>query len=161
VIPGPGVIKQNPSLFWGIIASMWVGNAMLLILNLPLIGLWVRLLRVPYTVLFPIIVAFCCIGVFSMENSTLGIYQIAIAGIAGYVLMKLECEVPPFILGFVLGPMIEEHFRRAMLISNGDATVFFTRPLSAVLLAIAAVVLVLVTMPAISRKRDEVFVEGD
>ncbi|WEX08095.1 tripartite tricarboxylate transporter permease [Chelativorans sp. AA-79] len=161
VVPGPGVINNNPTLFWGIIASMWVGNAMLLMLNLPLIGLWVRLLQVPYNVLFPVIVAFCCIGTYSMTNSPFGIYQIALAGIIGYALTKLECEVPPFILGFVLGPMLEEHFRRAMLISHGDPTVFLTRPLSALLLATAAIVLIVVAFPAVSKKRNEVFVEED
>jgi len=161
VVPGPGVISNNPTLFWGIIASMWVGNAMLLMLNLPLVGLWVKLLQIPYSVLFPFIIAFCCIGVFSMNNSTFGIYQIAIAGLVGYLLTKLECEVPPFILGFVLGPMLEEHFRRAMLISNGDVTVFATRPLSAFLLVIAMIVLVVVTLPAVNKKREEVFIEED
>lgn len=161
VVPGPGVISNNPTLFWGIIASMWVGNAMLLVLNLPLVGLWVKLLQIPYSVLYPFIIAFCCIGVFSMNNSTFGLYQIAIAGLAGYLLLKLGCEIPPFILGFVLGPMLEEHFRRAMLISNGDATVFFTRPLSAFLLVVAALVLLAVAMPSINKKRNDVFVEGD
>lgn len=140
---------------------MWVGNAMLLVLNLPLVGLWVKLLQIPYSVLYPFIIAFCCIGVFSMNNSTFGLYQIAIAGLAGYLLLKLGCEIPPFILGFVLGPMLEEHFRRAMLISNGDATVFFTRPLSAFLLVVAALVLLAVAMPSINKKRNDVFVEGD
>src|SRR5690606_32724041 len=109
----------------------------------------------------PVIVAFCCIGVFSMTNATFGIYQIAIAGVVGYVLTKLDCEVPPFILGFVLGPMLEEHFRRAMLISHGDISVFVMRPLSAVLLVISVIVLVVVMVPAVTKKREEVFVEED
>ncbi|MBE7734258.1 tripartite tricarboxylate transporter permease [Devosia faecipullorum] len=159
VVPGPGVINNNPTLFWGLIVSMWVGNAMLLILNLPLVGLWIKLLQVPYTVLFPIIIAFCCIGVYSVNNSSFGVYQITIAGLLGYVLIKLECELAPLILGFILGPMIEEHFRRAMLISGGDASVFATRPVSAFLLVLAAVVLAIILLPAVTRKRNEVFVE--
>ncbi|MBS7699987.1 MULTISPECIES: tripartite tricarboxylate transporter permease [unclassified Chelatococcus] len=159
VVPGPGVINNNPALFWGLVVSMWVGNAMLLILNLPLVGLWVKLLQIPYTILFPIIVAFCCIGVYSVNNASFGVYQITAAGLLGYVLIKLECELAPFILGFILGPMIEENFRRAMLISGGDATVFFSRPVSAVLLLLAAIILVVVMVPAVTRKRDEVFIE--
>ena len=159
VVPGPGVINNNPTLFWGLVVSMWVGNAMLLVLNLPLVGLWVKLLQIPYSILFPVIVAFCCIGVYSVSNSAFGVYQIAVAGGLGYLLMKLDCELAPFILGFILGPMIEENFRRAMLISGGDATVFVTRPVSAGLLLAAAVVLFVVMLPAITRKRKEVFVE--
>ena len=159
VVPGPGVINNNPTLFWGLVVSMWVGNAMLLILNLPLVGLWIKLLQIPYTVLFPIIIAFCCIGVYSVNNSSFGVYQITAAGLLGYVLLKLECELAPFILGFILGPMIEENFRRAMLISGGDATVFISRPVSAILLALAAIILTIIMIPAITRKRDEVFIE--
>ena len=159
VVPGPGVINNNPTLFWGLVVSMWVGNAMLLILNLPLVGLWVKLLQIPYSVLFPVIVAFCCIGVYSVDNSSFGVYQITAAGLLGYLLLKLECELAPFILGFILGPMIEENFRRAMLISGGDATVFVTRPVSATLLGLAALVLIVIMLPAVTRKRNEVFVE--
>jgi len=159
VVPGPGVIQTNPSLFWGLIVSMWVGNAMLLVLNLPLIGLWVKLLQVPYAILFPVIIAFCCVGVYSVNNSSFAVYQIALAGVLGYVLLKLECELAPFLLGFILGPMLEENFRRAMLISGGDASVFVSRPVSAVLLAVAVLVLVAVTLPAIRNRREEVFVE--
>lgn len=159
VVPGPGVINNNPTLFWGLVVSMWVGNAMLLVLNLPLVGLWIKLLQVPYTVLFPIIIAFCCIGVYSVNNSAFGVYQITAAGLLGYLLIKLECELAPFILGFILGPMIEEHFRRAMLISGGDATVFATRPVSAFLLVLAVLVLAVILLPSVTRKRSEVFVE--
>ena len=159
VVPGPGVINNNPTLFWGLVVSMWVGNAMLLILNLPLVGLWVKLLQVPYSVLFPIIIAFCCIGVYSVNNSAFAVYQITLAGLLGYFLIKLECELAPFILGFILGPMIEENFRRAMLISGGDASVFATRPVSATLLVIAAIVLAVIMLPTVTRKRNEVFVE--
>jgi putative tricarboxylic transport membrane protein len=159
VVPGPGVINSNPTLFWGLVVSMWVGNAMLLVLNLPLVGLWVKLLQIPYSVLFPIIVAFCCIGVYSVNNSAFGIYQITAAGLLGYILLKLECELAPFILGFILGPMIEENFRRAMLISGGDAAVFVTRPVSAGLLVLAAVILIVIMLPIVTSKRNEVFAE--
>lgn len=159
ITPGPNIIVKNPDLFWGLVASMWVGNAMLVILNLPLIGLWVRLLQIPYTILFPAIVSFCCIGVYSLNNSEFGVYELTIAGLIGYLLVKLDCELAPFILGFILGPMLEENLRRAMVISGGDPTVFVSRPISAGLLAIAVVALVVVSLPAMSKKRDEVFVE--
>jgi putative tricarboxylic transport membrane protein len=159
VTPGPNVITGNPALFWGLIASMWIGNAMLIILNLPLIGLWVSLLRVPYKILFPAIIAFCCIGVYSVSNSTFGIYMVIGAGILGYFLVKLDCEWAPFVLGFVLGPMLEHQLRRSMLISGGDPSIFVTRPISAVLLLLALGLLVLVSLPAANRKRDEVFTE--
>jgi len=159
IVPGPEVIEKNPDLFWGLIASMWIGNAMLVVLNLPLVGIWVKLLSVRYTILFPAIVAFCCIGVYSVDNSELAVYQVTIAGVAAYVLVKLGCEVTPFVLGFILGPMLEEHLRRAMIISDGDPTVLVTRPISAILLAIAAAALVLVSLPAIVKKRQAVFVD--
>ncbi|CAN7649940.1 tripartite tricarboxylate transporter permease [Neorhizobium tomejilense] len=161
IVPGPNVMVRNPDLFWGMITSMWVGNAMLVILNVPLIGLWVRLLRVPYTILFPAIIVFCCIGVYSVNNSTFGIYIVTIAAIIGYFLVKLECEPAPFVLGFILGPMLEEHLRRALIISGGDPTVFVTRPISAGLLLFAAVALIVVGLPTVVRKREEVFVEDD
>lgn len=159
ITPGPNIIVKNPDLFWGLVASMWVGNAMLVILNLPLIGLWVRLLQIPYTILFPAIVSFCCIGVYSLNNSEFGVYVLTIAGLIGYLLVKLDCELAPFILGFILGPMLEENLRRAMVISGGDPSVFVSRPISASLLAVAAVALVVVSLPAISKKREKVFVE--
>ena len=140
---------------------MWIGNGMLVILNLPLIGLWVSLLRIPYTILFPAIVAFCCIGVYSINNSAFSVYLVTISGLVGYILMKLECEPAPFILGFILGPMLEEHLRRAMLISGGDVTVFVTRPISAFLLAIAAITLFVVSRPNVQKRREEVFVEEE
>lgn len=161
IVPGPNVVTTNPDLFWGLIASMWVGNAMLVVLNLPLIGLWVSLLRIPYTILFPAIIAFCCIGVYSVDNSAFAVYMVTISGLAGYLLMKLECEPAPFVLGFILGPMLEEHLRRAMLMSSGDPSVFVTRPISAVLLAIAAIALFVVSRPNVSKRREEVFVEEE
>jgi len=159
ITPGPNVITGNPALFWGLIASMWIGNAMLIILNLPLIGVWVSLLRVPYRILFPAIIAFCCIGVYSVSNSVFGVYFVIGAGIVGYFLGKLECEWAPFVLGFVLGPMLEHQLRRSMLISGGDPTVFVSRPVSAVLLLMAVGLLILVSLPSANKKREEVFTE--
>jgi TctA family transporter len=157
--PGPQVMVSNPALFWGLIASMWLGNLMLVILNLPLIAIWIKLLTVPYRILFPAILLFICIGVYSLNNSTFDVYTMAFFGIVGYVLMKLECEPAPMILGYVLGPPMEEYLRRAMLLSQGDATVFLTRPLSAAMLATAAALLLTFMLPAIRKQRDVVFVE--
>ena len=136
--PGPQVMTSNPQLFWGLIASMWIGNAMLVILNLPLIGMWIKLLTVPYRWLFPAIVLFCAIGVYSTNNNTWDIWMVAIFGVIGYLFIKLGCEPAPLLLGFILGPMMEENLRRALLLSRGDWSVFVTRPLSAGLLAAAA-----------------------
>ncbi|WP_334150346.1 tripartite tricarboxylate transporter permease [Hyphomicrobium sp.] len=161
IVPGPNVVISNPDLFWGLIASMWIGNAMLVILNLPLIGLWVSLLRIPYTILFPAIIAFCCIGVYSINNSAFAVYLVTIAGLVGYILIKLECEPAPFILGFILGPMLEEHLRRAMLISGGDLSIFVTRPISAGLLAVAVIALIVVSRPSVAKRRKKIFVEDE
>jgi TctA family transporter len=159
--PGPNVITSEPALFWGVIASMWVGNVLLVILNLPLIGLWVKLLTIPYRVLFPAIIAFACIGTFSINLNSFDIYAIAVLGIIGYVLVKLDCEPAPLLLGFVLGPLLEEHLRRAMIIARGDPMTFLERPISAGLLALAALAIIVSILPSIRRKRDEVFVEED
>ena len=159
IVPGPNVAMEKPELFWGVIASMWIGNVMLLILNLPLVGIWVRLLMIPYRVLFPAIIAFSAIGVFTVSNSGFDVYVLALFGVAGYLFLKLGCEPAPFLLGFVLGPMLETHLRRAMILSNGDPSVFVTQPISAGLLAAAALVLLIVSLPSIHRKRDEIFVE--
>ena len=161
IIPGPNVISSNPGLFWGLIASMWIGNLMLVILNLPLIGLWVRLLKVPYYVLFPTIMGFCAIGVYSVSSNIYDLYTVAFFGLAGYILIKLRCEPAPLLLGFVLGPLLEENLRRALLLSHGDPTVFVTRPISAVLLLIALVVMGAVLVPAIRREREVVFAKDD
>lgn len=157
--PGPQVMTSNPTLFWGLIASMWVGNLMLVILNLPLIGLWIKLLSVPYRVLFPAILLFCAIGAYSINNNVFDVFMTIPFAILGYLFKKFDCEPAPLLLGFVLGKLMEEYLRRALTISRGDPTVFFTRPLSATLLAIAAVLLVLVLLPAISKKREEAFQE--
>ena len=157
--PGPQVMTSNPALFWGLIASMWVGNLMLVVLNLPLIGMWIKLLTVPYRMLYPAILLFCCIGVYSLSNSTFDINVTAVFGLLGYIFSKLECEPAPLILGFVLGPLMEENLRRAMLLSRGDPTVFVTRPISMVMLALAAGLLLIIIAPNIRRKRADVFVE--
>jgi len=157
--PGPQVMTSNPALFWGLIASMWIGNLMLIILNLPMIGVWVKLLTIPYRHLYPAILVFCCIGVYSVNNTTFDIYLTAAFGVIGYLFNKLECEAPPLLLGFVLGPMMEENFRRALLLSRGDFTVFVTRPLSASLLFVAVILIALVSVPAFKKTREEAFVE--
>ena len=159
VQPGPQVMTSNPELFWGLIASMWIGNAMLIVLNLPLIGMWIKLLTVPYRYLFPAIVLFCAIGVYSTNNNTFDIWLVAVFGFIGYLFIKLGCEPAPLLLGFILGPMMEENLRRAMLLSRGDWSVFVTRPLSASLLAAAALLVVIVMLPSIKSKREEAFVE--
>ncbi len=159
--PGPQVMAGNPALFWGLIASMWVGNLMLVILNLPLIGIWVQLLKVPYKWLYPAILVFCCIGAYSINNNPFDVFVTAVFGAVGYLFYKLDCEPAPLILGFILGPMMEENLRRALLLSRGDATVFFSRPLSLALLATAAALVVLVAAPAIKRRREEAFQEAD
>ncbi len=157
--PGPMVMTNNPDLFWGLIASMWIGNAILVILNLPLIGIWIKLLTVPYRWLFPAIVLFCAIGVYSTNNNTWDIWMVGLFGIIGYGFIKLGCEPAPLLLGLILGPMMEENLRRAMLLSRGDWSVFVSRPLSATLLAMAALLLIIVLMPSIKKKREEAFVE--
>ncbi|MDT1063581.1 tripartite tricarboxylate transporter permease [Paracoccus sp. CPCC 101403] len=161
IVPGPNVVSEQPALFWGIIASMWIGNLMLVVLNLPLIGLWVKLLTVPYYVLFPIIMAMCSIGVYSVASNTYDLYAVAFFGLLGYAMTKLRCEPAPLLLGFVLGPLLEENLRRAMILSRGDPTTFITRPISATLLLMAAAILVLVFLPQIRKRRDEVFTESD
>src|SRR5262247_198186 len=155
IAPGPQVMNERPQLFWGMIASMWVGNLMLVVLNLPLIGMWVSLLKVPYRLLYPAILVFCAIGVYSVNNTSFDIYLMCIFAVFGIVCVKLECEPAPLILGFILGPMMEENLRRAMLLSRGDPTVFFTKPISLVLLLIALGLLVIVLSPSIKKKREE------
>jgi putative tricarboxylic transport membrane protein len=152
-------MTEQPTLFWGVIVSMWIGNLFLLALNLPLIGLWVRMIAVPYNLLYPVILVFCGIGVFSLNNATFDIYLMAVFGVLGYLLRKLDCEPAPMLLGFVLGPMMEEFLRRALLISKGDASVLVTRPASGTMLALALVLLVIVLTPAIRNKREEAFQE--
>jgi len=158
--PGPQVMSSNPSLFWGLIASMWIGNLILVVLNLPLIGIWVQLLKVPYRLLYPAILVFCGIGVYSINNNPFDVTMTAVFGLLGYIFYKLRCEPAPLILGFILGPMMEENLRRAMLLSRGDPTVFFTRPLSLGLLVAAAILIIVVALPNIKKKREVAFQEA-
>lgn len=159
--PGPQVMTSNPELFWGLIASMWVGNLILVVLNLPLIGIWIRFLTMPYKMLYPAILLFCAIGAFSAANTVFDIYIAVIFGFLGYVFHKLNCEPAPMLLGFVLGPMMEENFRRSMLLSHGDITVFVTEPISATLLVCTVCMVVLVGLPLIRKKRDSTFTEEE
>jgi putative tricarboxylic transport membrane protein len=159
--PGPQVMSSNPELFWGLIASMWIGNAMLIVLNLPLIGIWIKLLTVPYRLLFPAILSFCCIGLYTLNNNNFDVFMAAGFGVVGYIFYKFGCEPAPLLLGFILGPMMEENLRRALLLSRGDWSTFLTRPLSASLLVAAAAMIVIVMLPAIKNKREEAFHDVD
>jgi len=159
IAPGPQVMTQRPELFWGLIASMWIGNAMLVILNLPLIGLWVKLLQIPYRFLYPGIMVFMAIGVYSVNNLDLDIYMTVFFGFLGYIFQKLKAEPAPLILAFVLGPLMEENLRRALLISRGDPTVFFTRPISAGFLIATALLLIVMILPAVRKKKEEATTE--
>ncbi|WP_439497018.1 tripartite tricarboxylate transporter permease [Bosea sp. (in: a-proteobacteria)] len=159
IIPGPQVMTKNPELFWGMIASMWIGNLMLLVINLPLVGVWVRLLQVPYRLMFPAILIFCCIGIYSVNNQPMDVAFTAMFGLFGYLLIKLGFEPAPLLLGFVLGKLMEEKLRQALIISRGSFMTFFERPISAALLAVAVIVLVIALLPSIAKKRDEVFTE--
>jgi TctA family transporter len=160
IAPGPQVMTQKPDLFWGLIASMWIGNALLVVLNLPLVGMWVQLLKVPYRWLFPSIIMFCAIGNYSINNSAMDLYLVAGLGVVGYILAKLECPPAPLILGFVLGPLMEENLRRALLISRGDPTVFFTRPISLTFMLLSAFVLIIMIVPAIRKKKEQAIHDG-
>ena len=153
IATGPQVMLDKPDLFWGLIASMWIGNFLLVILNLPLVGVWVRLLTVPYRWLFPSIILFCCIGNYSVSNNPFDVYLCAVIGVLGYVLAKLECEPAPLLLGYVLGPLLEENLRRALLISRGDPTVFFTRPISLAFMVATVLILIFMVVPAARGKR--------
>jgi putative tricarboxylic transport membrane protein len=157
--PGPAVMTEQPALFWGLIASMWVGNVFLIILNLPLIGIWIYFLKVPYAYLFPAILVFCSIGVFTLSNAQFDVYTMALFGALGYVFLKLGCEPAPLLLGFILGPLMEENLRRAMQISGGDAFVFFQRPISASILVLSLAMLASVLLPAVRRTREVAFQE--
>jgi TctA family transporter len=157
--PGPEVMSKKPDLFWGMIVSMWIGNLMLVIINLPMIGMWVKLLTVPYRFLAPAILLFCAIGAYSLQNSTFHVEQVAIFGVLGYIFVRLGCEGAPFLLGLVLGPQMEEYFRRAMLLSRGDPMVFLQRPISLGLLITTAILLILMALPTLRKAREEAFQE--
>jgi len=159
IIPGPQVMTKNPTLFWGMIASMWIGNLMLLVINLPMIGMWVRLLKVPYRMLFPAILMFCCIGIYSVNSLPTDVMFIALFGLVGYTLIKLGFEPAPMLLGFVLGKLMEENLRRALILSRGSLSTFIDHPISASLLAVAAILLIVALLPSIRKGRNEVFTE--
>ncbi len=159
VAPGPNIIREHPDIFWGLIISMWIGNAFLVILNLPLVGLWASLLRIPYNAMFPAIVIFSAIGVYSITYTPFDIYTMIIAGVGGYLLAKVGCEPTPLIMGLILGPMLEEHLRRTLIISQGDPSVFFTQPISAGFLLAACLLLAFTALPYFRRKREVIFVE--
>src|SRR5918992_3768998 len=157
ITPGPKVLVDEPALFWGLIVSMWIGNLFLVMLNLPLIGIWVKMLTIPYRVLFPAIVGFAAIGCFSLALNAYDVWAIAFFGLLGYVLVKLGCEPAPLLLGFVLAPLLEDHLRRSLIQSRGDPTIFIERPISAILLALAVGAVVVAVLPAIRRRREVVF----
>jgi len=157
--PGPAVMTEQPGLFWGLIVSMWIGNLFLVVLNLPMIGIWVRMIMVPYQMLYPAILMFCAIGVFSLNNSTFDVYLMALFGLLGYLCAKLELEPAPMLLGFIIGPMMEEYLRRALLLSRSDPMVFIERPISGVMLGLAAAAMIVVLLPSLRKKRDEAFQE--
>ena len=159
--PGPEVMTKKPDLFWGMIVSMWIGNLMLVIINLPMIGMWVKLLTLPYRFLAPAILLFCAIGAYSLQNSTFHVLQVAMFGVLGYIFVRLGCEGAPFLLGLVLGPQMEEYFRRAMLLSRGDPMVFLQRPISLGLLITTALLLLLMALPSIKKAREQAFQEEE
>ncbi len=157
--PGPDVMIKQPELFWGLITSMWIGNFLLVVLNLPLIGIWISLLKVPYRLLYPAILMFCCIGIFSLHNNTFDVYMAAGFGLFGYICNKIDCEPAPLLMGFILGPLMEENLRRAMLLSRGNPAVFFTSPISLTMFLLTAFLLLLIILPKIKRKRQEALLE--
>jgi TctA family transporter len=161
LVPGPGVMASEPALFWGIIVSMWVGNLMLILLNLPLVGLWVRLLRIPYQALFPGIILFSSIGIYATNGRPFDVVILSLAGFAGYLFHKLDCEPAPLLIGVVLGPMLEEYFRRAMVLSHGDLITFVTSPLSCILLLIAVLMIATTCLPSLSSRREQIFAEQE
>lgn len=161
ITPGPSVLQNQPEIFWGLVASMWLGNLLLVFINLPMIGLWVRLLSVPYRLLYPAILLFCCIGVYSMNNRVFDVVLAAGFGVLGYMFRKAKCEPGPLLLGFVLGPLLEANLRRALLISQGDASVFVERPISLTLLLATAGLLAVMLLPAFRRTREEAFKEEE
>jgi len=156
VQPGPLMMKQNPGLFWGVIASMYIGNIMLLVLNLPLIGMWVQVLKVPYKILFPLILLFCLIGVYSVSNAVFDIYIMITFGILGYLMKKFDYEGAPLVLAFVLGPLLENNLRKSLIMSQGDFSIFFTRPLSAASLILALFLLVSPLVPWLGKRRGKI-----
>jgi putative tricarboxylic transport membrane protein len=161
ITPGPTVLTNQPEIFWGLVASMWIGNLLLVVINLPMIGLWVKLLTVPYRLLYPAILLFCCIGVYSMNNRIFDVVLAAGFGLVGYVLRKAKCEPGPLLLGFVLGPLLESNLRRTLLITQGDPSIFVERPISLVMLIATVILLALMILPSFRRTREEAFQEEE
>jgi putative tricarboxylic transport membrane protein len=161
ITPGPSVMQKQPDLFWGLIASMWIGNLMLLVINLPMIGLWVKLLKVPYRLLYPAILLFCCVGVYSVNNRAFDVALAVGFGLLGYLFRKARCEPGPLLLGFVLGPLMETNLRRAMLLSQGSPDIFVERPISLALLLASAALLVMLLLPTVRKTREEAFVDDE
>jgi putative tricarboxylic transport membrane protein len=159
IVPGPMILTQNAPMFWALVTSMLIGNVILVLLNLPLVGLWVKLISVPYTVLYPAILMFCLIGLYGIENSSFNVYVAAVFGLIGYLMHRLKCEPAPLLLGFILGPLLEENLRRSLLLSKGDFTIFVDRPISLALLILAAVLLLSTMLPSLRKKREEAFAE--
>jgi putative tricarboxylic transport membrane protein len=159
IAPGTAVITERPELFWGMVASMWIGNLMLIVINLPLIGIWVRMLAVPYRILFPSILVLCCVGAYSVQQTPIMLMLTAVFALLGYVFLKLGCEAAPFILGFVLGPLMEENLRRAMQTSGGDPTIFITRPISLGLILATVGLVLLIVVPRFRKTREAAFQE--
>jgi putative tricarboxylic transport membrane protein len=159
ITPGPRIIVNQPELFWGLIASMWIGNLMLVILNLPLIGIWVSVFKIPYRLLFPSIILICCVGVLSVGNSTFDVWTLGFLVFLGYVFIKFGCEPAPLVLGFILGPLMEENLRRSLMLSEGDPTVFIRQPISAGLLLASVVLLLLIVSPSFRVAREVAFQE--
>ena len=161
ITPGPMLLKEHPDLFWGVIASMYVGNAMLLVLNLPLIGLWVKVLRIPYSILFPLILLFCLIGAYAVNNSTVDVAIMLFFGVVGYLMRKFEYEPAPFIMAFVLSPIMEQSLRRSLIISDGDFGIFFATPISLGCLILAGLLLILAALPGFSKRREKIVSEAE
>ncbi len=159
VTPGPLLIQRNPEMFWGVIASMYLGNAMLLVLNLPLIGIWVQVLKVPYKILFPLILFFCLIGAYSINNSTFDVGIMLVFGVLGYLMRKYNYEGAPLILAYVLGPMFENSLRQSLLMSKGSFSIFFTRPISRGAMILTLIMLSSSLLPAIKKRREVIPIE--
>jgi TctA family transporter len=159
--PGPGILLRHADLFWGLVASFWIGNLMLLVLNIPLIGMWVRMITIPYHILYPVILVFACIGVYSVNNSVFDIYALLVAGIVGYLMLLYGFPAAPLLLGFILGPLVEGNFRRSMLISGGDLTIFVDRPISAGFLVTTALLVAFMLYSNFRRQRLFRGVSGD
>jgi putative tricarboxylic transport membrane protein len=161
ITPGPLLVKEHPDLFWGVISSMYLGNAMLLVLNLPLIGVWVQLLRVPYAILFPLILFICLIGAYVINNSTADVALMLLFGVVGYLMRKFDYEPAPLVLAYVLSPLLENALRQSLILSGGSFTIFFARPISGGCLILAAVLLMTSILPFIRRRREKILAEGE